>query len=132
MDLRAPQPSSRAPTPAIAALSIERGRLGIYTHEYDDAAALLLERADLAATNEGADLGDIARGCARGMAATVEVRDDEQGVVVHLQDDDDRALVPLLAETAIRCAPSSSRISASSWRARCASTSCATSSRSPR
>src|SRR6185437_13896242 len=83
------------------ALSIERGRLSVYAHQYDNAAALL-SRADLAATNEGAELGDIARGCARGMAATVEVRDDERGVIVTLQDDEDRALVPLLAETAIQ------------------------------
>ena len=87
--------------PGDGALAIERGRLGIYAHDYDGAAALL-SRADLAATNEGADLGDIARGCARGMAATVEVRDDERGLVVTLQDDDDRALVPLLAETAVK------------------------------
>jgi hypothetical protein len=84
-----------------AALAIERGRLSIYTHEYD-AAASLLGRADLAGTNEGAELGDIARGCARGTAAIVEVRDEERGLVVNLQDDDDRALVPLLAETAIK------------------------------
>lgn len=84
-----------------AALAIERGRLGIYAHDYDGAASLL-GRSDLAATNEGAELGDIARGCARGMAATVEVRDDERGVVVDLQDDDDRALVPMLADTAVK------------------------------
>ncbi len=84
-----------------AALAIERGRLSIYTHDYDGAASLL-GRADLAATNEGAELGDIARGCARGTAAIVEVRDDERGLVVNLQDDEDRALVPLLAETAIK------------------------------
>jgi hypothetical protein len=87
--------------PRDAALAIERGRLDIYAHDYD-AAAALLARSDLAATNEGADLGDIARGCARGMAATVEVRDDERGLVVTLQDDEDRALVPLLAETALK------------------------------
>jgi len=84
-----------------AALSIERGRLAIYSHDYD-LAAVTLQRPDLAATTEGAELGDIARGCARGMAATIEVRDDERGLVVHLQDDDDRALVPLLAETAVK------------------------------
>jgi glutaredoxin len=84
-----------------AALAIERGRLRIYAHEYDGAAALLA-RPDLAATTEGADLADIARGCARGTAATVEVRDDARGVIVDLQDDEDRALVPLLAETAVK------------------------------
>jgi glutaredoxin len=84
-----------------AALAIERARLQIYAHEYDASASLLI-RPDLAATNEGAELADIARGCARGMAATVEVRDDERGVIVDLQDDEDRALVPLLADTAVK------------------------------
>jgi hypothetical protein len=87
--------------PKDAPLAIERSRLDIYVHDYDGAAALL-SRSDLSATREGAELGDIARGCARGTAATVEVRDDEHGVVVDLQDDEDRALVPLLAETAIK------------------------------
>jgi hypothetical protein len=101
MDLDGARRILEGTDPRDQALSIERARLGIYAHDYD-AAATLLSRADLSGTNEGADLGDIARGCARGMAATVEVRDDAQGLVVHLQDDDDRALVPLLAETAIK------------------------------
>src|SRR5262249_18499658 len=62
----------------------------------------LLARPDLAATNEGAELADIARGCARGMAATIEVRDDARGVIVDLQDEDDQALVPLLADAAVK------------------------------
>src|SRR4029079_12574204 len=49
-------------------LAIERGRLAIYEGD-SDGAAYILGRADLAATAEGAQLGDIARGCARGMAA---------------------------------------------------------------
>jgi hypothetical protein len=60
----------------------------------------MLTRSDLASSGEGAELGDIARGCARGMAATLLVRDEERGVVIHLQDDDDRALVPELVATA--------------------------------
>jgi hypothetical protein len=82
-------------------LAIERGRLAIYRGDCDGAAAIL-GRPDLAATSEGAMLGDIARGCARATAATVIVRDEERGIVVRLQDDDDRALVPLLADTAVR------------------------------
>lgn len=83
------------------AVSIERGRYAIYAGDYDGAAALMT-RPDLAATEEGAGLGDIARGCARGMAATIEVRDDERGVLIHLQDDDDRALVSVIAEVAVQ------------------------------
>lgn len=83
-----------------AALAVERARLFIYEGRCD-AAASLLARPDLSATAEGAELGDIARGCARATAATVLVRDEENGVVVRLQDDADRALVPLLANTAV-------------------------------
>jgi hypothetical protein len=87
--------------PADPVLAIERGRLAIYRGDCDTAATIL-GRPDLAATAEGAMLGDIARGCARATAATVIVRDEERGIVVRLQDDDDRALVPLLADTAVR------------------------------
>lgn len=83
------------------ALAIERGRYLLHAGDYDGAAAHLA-RPDLAATREGAMLGDIARGCARATAATVEVRDETGGVLVRLQDDDDRALVPLLSSTALR------------------------------
>ncbi|WP_437755788.1 hypothetical protein [Sorangium sp. So ce1389] len=83
------------------ALALERGRLAIYEGDCD-AAAAILARPDLAATAEGAALGDIARGCARATAATVVVNDEARGVWVRLQDDDDRALVPLLVEVAAR------------------------------
>lgn len=87
--------------PADSALAIERARLGIYEGDYDG-AALLLGRGDLASTAEGAELSYIALGCARGMAATVEISDEQRGVVVRLQDDDDRALVPMLIDVAMR------------------------------
>jgi hypothetical protein len=83
------------------AVSLERGRLAIYAGDYD-AAATLLRRSDLLHSEEGASLEDIAQGCARGMAATLEVRDDAHGVVLRLQDDDDRVLAPMLANVAAR------------------------------
>lgn len=86
---------------ADTALALERARLELYEGNCDGAAALLA-RPDLANRAEGADLGDIARGCARATAATVTVRDDERGVIVRLQDDDDRALVPILVDVAIK------------------------------
>src|SRR4029079_8458838 len=94
IDLPAARDVLKGVDPADSALAVERARLGIFEGDYDGAAALL-GRSDLASTEEGAELGAIALGCARGMAATVEVRDDERGVVIHLQDDDDRALVPI-------------------------------------
>lgn len=86
---------------ADTALSVERARLQLFSGDYDGAVSLL-RRADLAGTEEGAELGYISLGCARGMAATVTVRDDARGVLVRLQDDDDRALVPLLADVAVQ------------------------------
>lgn len=87
--------------PADPALALERGRLALYEGDCD-AAAEILARPDLAATAEGAALGDVARGCARSTAATVVVHDEARGVWVRLQDDDDRALVPLLVEVAAK------------------------------
>jgi glutaredoxin len=101
MDLASAKSILDGADPNDAALAIEQARLAIYTGDYD-AAATLLGRPDLMATTEGAELGDIARGCARAMAGTLEIRDDERGVILHLQDDDDRALAPLLAETAVK------------------------------
>lgn len=87
--------------PSDPGLALERGRLAIYEGDCDGAVAILA-RPDLSATAEGTHLGDIARGCARATAATEIVRDEERGVVVRLQDDDDRALVPVLADVAVR------------------------------
>jgi hypothetical protein len=101
MDLPAARSALSGADMADAALAIERARLGIYEGDYDGAAALL-GRSDLASTEEGAELGYIALGCARGMAATVEIRDDAGFVAVRLQDDDDRALVPMLTDVAVR------------------------------
>lgn len=83
------------------ALAIERARLAIYEADCDKAVELLA-RSDLQSTDEGKYLGDIARGCARGTAATVVVEDKEKGIWVRLQDDDDAALVPLIADVAAR------------------------------
>src|SRR5262249_12915286 len=71
--------------PADPALAIERARLAIYEGAYD-AAAQILARGDLAGTQEGAELVEIARGCARSMAAALVVDDVERGVIVRLQD----------------------------------------------
>jgi hypothetical protein len=97
LDLPSARSILEGANPADGLVAIERARLEIYSGNYD-AAVTLLERADLSSTVEGAELGDIARGCARGMAATIKVQAD--GVEVTLQDEDDRALVPILADTA--------------------------------
>ncbi|EYF06228.1 peptidase MA family metallohydrolase [Chondromyces apiculatus] len=101
MELGAARAVLEGADPSDPSLALEQGRLFIYDADCD-AAAALLARPDLAATREGAALGDIARGCARATAATVVVEDQPRGIWVRLQDDDDRAFVPLLAEVADR------------------------------
>jgi hypothetical protein len=101
LDLPAGQRALEGVDPNDEALSVERARLMLFSGDYDGAVSLL-SRADLAGTEEGAELGYISAGCARGMAATIVVNDEARGVVVHLQDDEDRALVPMLADVAVQ------------------------------
>ncbi len=85
--------------PADTALALERAHLFIYEGNCD-AAVALFARPDLVNRPEAVHLAEVARGCARSMAGIVIV--EEQGVRVRLQDDDDRAMVPLLIDTALR------------------------------
>lgn len=85
--------------PSDAALAIEQGHLFIYEGDCD-AAVAIFARPDLVNRPEAMQFAEVARGCARSMAGTVTV--EEQGVRVRLQDDADRALVPLLIDTALR------------------------------
>jgi hypothetical protein len=101
LDLPAGRHALEGADPADMALAVERARLMLFSGDYDGAVSLL-SRPDLAATEAGAELGYISLGSARGMAATVTVRDDVRGVEVRLQDDDDRALVPMLADVAVQ------------------------------
>ncbi|MBI4702021.1 MAG: hypothetical protein HY744_12860 [Deltaproteobacteria bacterium] len=82
-----------------ADLAVERARLGLARGDCDGAAAGL-RRPDLLDSDLGTELLGVALGCARGTAATVIATDGQRGVVVRLQDDEDRALVPLLTEAA--------------------------------
>lgn len=85
--------------PADTGLALEQAHLFIYEGNCDGAVTIL-SRPDLVNRPEAQQLADVARGCARSMAGTLTVED--QGVRVRLQDDDDRALVPLLVDTALR------------------------------
>lgn len=82
-------------------LALERARLAVYEGDCD-AAVALLARSDLSSRPDGAELGAIAQGCARATAGTLVVFDEGRGVIVRLQDDDDRALVPLIVDVAAR------------------------------
>ncbi len=78
------------------AMELERGRMLYYETRYDEALGVL-DRPDVAATDEGARLGALAKACARGTAGAVVVRDDAHQLIVRLQDDRDQVLVPMLA-----------------------------------
>ncbi len=83
------------------AAAIERARLAIYELDCDGAVAIL-SRPELTATDEGRMLNEIARGCARVIAATVMEKDADKNVEVHFQDEADRALMPMLVDTVVK------------------------------
>jgi hypothetical protein len=81
------------------AAAFERARLAMYRGDCDTADAIL-SAPSLARTPEGARLGAVAQGCARAMAAAIEVNDEKRGVWIRFQDSRDRVLAPFLAEVA--------------------------------
>jgi len=78
-----------------------RGALALYQEDCD-AAVVALSRPEVLEKEEGSLRADVAKGCARVTAATVVVKDDAASVSVRLQDENDRALVPLLVETVVK------------------------------
>ncbi|MEJ7735351.1 MAG: hypothetical protein WKG00_39970 [Polyangiaceae bacterium] len=101
LDVEAARATLDGVDPGDALLAVERARLSIYEGDCDSAAAVL-SRPDLSQNTEGAELGVIATGCARGSAGTLQIRNDERGVWVRLQDDEDQALVPVLVDVALK------------------------------
>lgn len=95
-------------------LVLERGRLALYEGACDEATALL-SRPDVARTQEGESLLDIAKGCARVIAATVLDRDEARAVEIRYQDENDRPLTPLLVETAVRARQALTRDLGVTW-----------------
>jgi hypothetical protein len=89
-------------------VGLELGRLLLYRTDYEQAAEVL-ERPEVSRLPEASRLAALARDCARSMAGAVVVRDDEHGVVVRLQDDRDRVLVPLIAQVASKARASLAR-----------------------
>ncbi len=82
-------------------VAIERARLKLYRGDCDGAKAIL-ERPDLDEVDEHPLMLEVAKGCARGTAATIVEGDEAKGVVVRFQDDDDRALFPVIADAAAK------------------------------
>jgi hypothetical protein len=81
-----------------ASLALERARLSIYVGDCDTASATL---ATLAGVKEAAPLALLAKNCARATAGAFVVDDRARGLWIRLQDDADRALLPLLSEVAV-------------------------------
>ncbi|MBI4953238.1 MAG: tetratricopeptide repeat protein [Myxococcales bacterium] len=79
---------------------VERARLAVYRGDCDEAVRLL-GRPEMEHDEGGAALIGVARGCARGTAATVTLTDEAAGVTVRFQDDEDVALFPILVATAV-------------------------------
>ena len=80
------------------AIEHAQGRLALHELRCDEAAALF-SRPSQAHYEGSAELADVARACARVTAATVIERDEARGIEIHFQDEDDRALAPVLEDT---------------------------------
>jgi hypothetical protein len=83
--------------PSKPKVSLLLGKLALETGDCDDAVKFLAPEGVQALPDAGAIL-TVARGCARAMAATIVVEDTVHGVRVRLQDDADRAIVPLIGD----------------------------------
>ncbi len=89
-------------------IALERARIALYDGDCDGAASILADPAvakldeDEYAGHYDAGLGDIARGCARATAATVLEEDKTKNVWVRFQDDEDRAMMPIVVDTIVK------------------------------
>ncbi|MEI7895115.1 MAG: hypothetical protein WCI05_18615 [Myxococcales bacterium] len=100
LDLEEARKALEEADPEVPEVAIERGRLAIYEGDCD-AALLDLTRPEVAKTEAGEMLGELARGCARVTAATRIFVDHEHALEVRYQDEEDAALGPLLADTVV-------------------------------
>jgi hypothetical protein len=94
--------------------AVEKARLALYELRCDEAAAAL-GRTELAHSEAASYLGDIARGCARVTAATMTERDEAAGVEVTWQDENDRALRPILIDTVVKAREALTRDLGVTW-----------------
>ena len=82
-----------------AGLALERARLALYVGDCDSASATL---ATLNGVKDAAPLAELAKNCARATAGSVVIEDPQRGLWIRLQDGEDRVLVPLLSDVAVR------------------------------
>jgi hypothetical protein len=101
--------------PNSPAVALAKARLALYEEDCDLAVALT-GRSDIAQSEDGRVVADVARGCARVTAATVIDRDDAAGVVVRWHDEGDRALMPLVVDTVVKARASLTRDLGVEWK----------------
>jgi hypothetical protein len=82
-----------------AGLALERARLSLYVGDCDAASATL---ATLNGVKDAAPLAELAKNCARATAGALVIEDAARGLWIRLQDGDDRVLVPLLSDVAVK------------------------------
>ncbi len=102
--------------PLNPAVRVAKARLALYEEQCDVAAALFAPPSVPDVSDEGRLLADVARGCARVIAATVVDKDDENGIVIRYQDDADRGLTPILVETVLKARVSLTRDLGVAWK----------------
>ncbi|MGO8996695.1 MAG: peptidase MA family metallohydrolase, partial [Polyangiaceae bacterium] len=95
-------------------VALQVGRLALYETRFDDAVTML-SRPDVARSEAGAQAADIARGCARVAAATIVERDEARGIEIRFQDENDRAMAPVLVETVEKARASLERDLGVTW-----------------
>lgn len=100
--------------PSSLELDFERARLAIYDGDCD-AALTLLARPELQRIEAAQSLAEIAAGCARTTAATIVEKDEAHGVEIRYQDDEDRALTPVLVDSIVRARESLTRDLGVTW-----------------
>lgn len=95
-------------------IALEKGRLALYEADCDGAVTML-SRPEIAKSEQGSALADIARGCARVTAATVVDKNVEPSVEVRYQDEADRAMTPFIVETVVKARDALTRDIGATW-----------------
>lgn len=80
---------------------VERARIELHKGNCDTAAAMLMRPA-IAKVERAEEVTGVAKGCARATAATILEKDDGAGVEVRFQDENDKALFPLIVDTVVK------------------------------
>jgi len=102
--------------PNSPAVALAKARLALYEEDCDSAVAMSRGKDLSTGSIDGQIVGDVSRGCARVTAATVVEKDDAQGVQIRFQDEDDRALFPLMVETVAKARVSLTRDLGVDWK----------------